>query len=593
MATLVKAQSKAMTSSTAPDIAAMTWLEAAEHILKQEGPEMHIKDLTERVMNLGMVNSHCRTSLETLLYRQSHKPHSKFKRVIGRMGWFKLSNSVIAENNLSQSLNCCDEEEEAMMPKSVIVHKRKSKVIRREEEYGDCNREPDSDESDSSYSSTSDDEDDDDWSMKYRHIKGFAKRLIMTNVSLASELQSLENEISKSQQEKKYLLERLINKQSNARTTTTTNKQDQSKQATPVGGGGGATSVKVPTTPSNSNRLKRPLPSSPPVSHKPHPLTTPPTRSSEQRLIYNAISEPRDLFSTSSSSSNEEEEAAAGKRTGRALKEGTTKQNKASKEESIGTGGGGRKKRVRRLQAIPLHEDGSPVFPIKLGGLQVHSLGKVVWDRPSFHNERYIWPLGFKSTRSYPSMTNPSRRCLYTCHILDGKDGPIFEMVSEESPDSPIRASSATACHHIVLKAINEARDKQATNAGSGPEFFGFSHPSILNLIQLLPDADKCTKYKPTIFQQPLTRGKAHQPLPTSTDHKKPLLSSSAKKKEKPIPDSSLVGGAPLTVGGGTSDPSLAPVVNQLISYLSSDSDSNSNEYEHELVIDTSNSNRN
>ena len=102
------------------------------------------------------------------------------------------------------------------------------------------------------------------------------------------------------------------------------------------GAGGGATSVKGPSTPSNTNRLKKPLPSSPPVAHKPHPLTTPPTRSSEQRLIYNAISEPRDLFSTSSSSSNEEDDTA-GKRTGRTLKEsGNNKQNKASKEESIG-----------------------------------------------------------------------------------------------------------------------------------------------------------------------------------------------------------------------------------------------------------------
>ena len=67
------------------------------------------------------------------------------------------------------------------MPKSVIVHKRKSKAIRREEEYGDCNREAEdgSDDTDSSYSSTSDDDDDDDWSVKYRHMKGFAKRLIM------------------------------------------------------------------------------------------------------------------------------------------------------------------------------------------------------------------------------------------------------------------------------------------------------------------------------------------------------------------------------------------------------------------------------
>lgn len=33
-----------------------------------------------------------------------------------------------------------------------------------------------------------------------------------------------------------------------------------------------------------------------------------------------------------------------------------------------------------------------------------------------------------------------------------------FEMVSEEEEGSPIRASSATACHHTVLKAINKAR---------------------------------------------------------------------------------------------------------------------------------------
>lgn len=50
---------------------------------------------------------------------------------------------------------------------------------------------------------------------------------------------------------------------------------------------------------------------------------------------------------------------------------------------------------------------------------------QIVSDRPAFHNERYIWPVGFKSTRSYPSMVEPSRRCLYTCRIIDGGDGPI------------------------------------------------------------------------------------------------------------------------------------------------------------------------
>jgi hypothetical protein len=139
-------------------------------------------------------------------------------------------------------------------------------------------------------------------------------------------------------------------------------------------------------------------------------------------------------------------------------------------------------------------------------------------------------------------------------------------MVSEESPGHPIQASSATACHHAVLKAINTARDKQATNAGSGPEFFGFSHPSILNLIQMLENADKCTKYKPTVFQQPLARGK-------NTTVKK-VAGSSAKSKAKPIKASN----SPL------GDPSLAPValthlssLHDLSTSLSSDASDNDN----------------
>ena len=35
---------------------------------------MHIRDLTDRIMRLNMVNSSCKTSLETLLYRQVLPP---------------------------------------------------------------------------------------------------------------------------------------------------------------------------------------------------------------------------------------------------------------------------------------------------------------------------------------------------------------------------------------------------------------------------------------------------------------------------------------------------------------------------------------
>lgn len=103
-------------------------------------------------------------------------------------------------------------------------------------------------------------------------------------------------------------------------------------------------------------------------------------------------------------------------------------------------------------------------------------------------------------------------------------------------------------------------RDKQATNAGSGPEFFGFSHPTILNLIQNMEDAEMCTKYKRMSFQQPLSRGK--QPgVGARTGRKggnaqKLGATSSKEKAEK------------------SGDPSLAPVMvnRQLSSHLQNSS---------------------
>ena len=34
---------------------AMTWLQAAEHVLREERPGMHIRDLTRTILELGMV----------------------------------------------------------------------------------------------------------------------------------------------------------------------------------------------------------------------------------------------------------------------------------------------------------------------------------------------------------------------------------------------------------------------------------------------------------------------------------------------------------------------------------------------------------
>ncbi|XP_065056672.1 transforming growth factor beta regulator 1-like [Rhopilema esculentum] len=157
----------------------------------------------------------------------------------------------------------------------------------------------------------------------------------------------------------------------------------------------------------------------------------------------------------------------------------------------------------RKVQSIPVDEDGMPVFPLVLGGLTVHELGEVIYDRTGFHSERYIWPVGYCSSRLYPSMITPENRVIYTCKILDGGSEPMFEITPEDCKEQPITASTATACHCAVLRRLNKARGKETTNTGSGPEFFGYSHPTVQYLIQSLADVTKLEKYKWVKFELP------------------------------------------------------------------------------------------
>lgn len=170
---------------------------------------------------------------------------------------------------------------------------------------------------------------------------------------------------------------------------------------------------------------------------------------------------------------------------------------KICKKRKVAEGG------VRKfVHPISLDSSGRPVFPIVLGGLTVYSLGEIITDRALFHDETAIYPVGFCSTRVFASMKNPDQKCLYTCQIKDGGQGPQFEIAPEVDPQNAIVASSALTCHSNLLKAISAQRGKYLTNiVPSGADFFGFSHPTIQNLIQSCPGARKCSNYQWVRFE--------------------------------------------------------------------------------------------
>ncbi|KAI8384397.1 F/Y-rich N-terminus-domain-containing protein, partial [Radiomyces spectabilis] len=151
--------------------------------------------------------------------------------------------------------------------------------------------------------------------------------------------------------------------------------------------------------------------------------------------------------------------------------------------------------KTRRVQPIERDAEGNAKLPQQIGVLTVLDLGKIVSDRDTFHNERYIFPVGYTVSRTYPSMVDPNSNTVITSTILDGGDGPRFHVVAADMPDSPIIANSATGAWTVVVRRSNEIRNREHSNSASGPDYYGFKHPTIAKLIQDLPGAENLKHY--------------------------------------------------------------------------------------------------
>ncbi|KDQ20903.1 hypothetical protein BOTBODRAFT_322035 [Botryobasidium botryosum FD-172 SS1] len=148
--------------------------------------------------------------------------------------------------------------------------------------------------------------------------------------------------------------------------------------------------------------------------------------------------------------------------------------------------------------SIPLvprdKKTGRPALPLNVGIMTVISLGEVC-TREHFHTERYIFPVGYEVTRRYYSTVEPTAEAVYTCKILDGGDGPRFQITASDIPDRKMVAGTATGVWSGIVRAANLVRERQHSNSVSGPDYFGLGQNTIKHLIQELPGADQLRDY--------------------------------------------------------------------------------------------------
>ncbi|KAI7905607.1 F/Y-rich N-terminus-domain-containing protein [Cokeromyces recurvatus] len=149
----------------------------------------------------------------------------------------------------------------------------------------------------------------------------------------------------------------------------------------------------------------------------------------------------------------------------------------------------------RRRLTIPRDENGKVKLPFQIASLNVLSLGKIEYERPGFHNDRYIFPIGYTVERTYMSMVDPNNQTTYTCKVEDGQDGPQFTLTAADAPEIELSARTATGVWALVIKKANEVRQKESANAISGPEYYGFANPLVIQMIEELDGVDQCARY--------------------------------------------------------------------------------------------------
>jgi hypothetical protein len=91
----------------------------------------------------------------------------------------------------------------------------------------------------------------------------------------------------------------------------------------------------------------------------------------------------------------------------------------------------------------------------RLGGLVIHSLGAIETRLDGFHNEKYITPPGYVSSRIFWSMTRPRSRTVYIMRILKTTGGtPLFTISPCEDTQTDLSATTMSEVYSQLIEKV-------------------------------------------------------------------------------------------------------------------------------------------
>jgi hypothetical protein len=114
-------------------------------------------------------------------------------------------------------------------------------------------------------------------------------------------------------------------------------------------------------------------------------------------------------------------------------------------------------------------------YPVKISATSsLLSIGTIVTDRPGFKNDKFVFPAGYKTLRTGPSLNTTVKTMNWISEIVDqGGDSPIFRVYQEDDPSVCFEGETPTKAWNELARAINrKKKQKDHFRPHSGAEQF-------------------------------------------------------------------------------------------------------------------------
>jgi len=159
--------------------------------------------------------------------------------------------------------------------------------------------------------------------------------------------------------------------------------------------------------------------------------------------------------------------------------------------EAGGSGAGG-----AGAFGLPLLSSRGPAkLPLRLNStLTLLALGTIEYVNPLFHNEQFLFPVGFRVSRVAATPASGGADALHVLEILrspDAAGGPVFRITPEGG--TPVQAGSVSAAWGRLFEGSPQAQLRALST--SAPKTFGLLHATVARLLQALPNAERCDAY--------------------------------------------------------------------------------------------------